>query len=343
MRLILHIGTHKTGTTSIQKYCAGNRAALRAQGLWYPDYDLIGMEGHYAHHHLVNALAGLPTSRGLSDDAFAFFARLRARAQKDETVLISAEPFWRHVAPPVALLENEYDADGGADTYWSRRHAFVERVREAAGDAEIVVVLRRQDDCAVSMFKERVKGTSYCDPFESFVTAFAHRFAYFDQVAVWKAFFDRVRVLVYDDLMAGNDLVSEFFQALEIPIQVVGAAGRRNPALGNDLIEFKRRLNATGLGEDALYEIAETLQRADFAQGLDLDHGSSLWRDAGARSEFMALFEDQNARLLETSFPAGRVRLFPEPAVELPAYGGLTAERAEAIAARLERLRSGTG
>ena len=103
MRLLLHIGTHKTGTTSIQKFCAGNRARLRGQGLWYPDYDLIGKEGHYAHHHLAHALAGLPTSRGNREEAEGFFAAIRSSLRNDETVLISAEPFWRHVCPPVEL------------------------------------------------------------------------------------------------------------------------------------------------------------------------------------------------------------------------------------------------
>ena len=37
MRLILHAGTHKTGTTSIQKVLADNRDWLRERGLIYPD------------------------------------------------------------------------------------------------------------------------------------------------------------------------------------------------------------------------------------------------------------------------------------------------------------------
>lgn len=338
MRLILHIGTHKTGTTSIQKFCARHRAPLRAQGLWYPDYDLIGKEGHYAHHHLANALAGLPTSRGLREDAFAFLSRARSQARQGETVLISAESFWRHVVPPVALIENEYDADGGGETYWSRRRAFVDLVRRAAGDAEITVVLRRQDDCAVSMFKERVKGTSYADTFDRFLRAFAHRFAYFDQVSVWKEFFDHVRVLVYEDLNREGDLVSAFFRQLEIPIQVDGAAERRNPALGNDLIEFKRRLNTTGLSEDALWEIALTLQRRDFAEGIELDGGTSLWGDARQRSDFLEQFGRQNTALLEAFFPPGRSALFSAPNLSERAYGGLSEERSGAIAARLKAL-----
>ena len=57
-RLIVHIGTHKTATTSLQRHLARNREALAARGIWYPDYGLIGHEPHYAHLGIVNALAG---------------------------------------------------------------------------------------------------------------------------------------------------------------------------------------------------------------------------------------------------------------------------------------------
>jgi hypothetical protein len=36
MKLILHIGTAKTGTTTLQHWFASNRESLRAQGIYYP-------------------------------------------------------------------------------------------------------------------------------------------------------------------------------------------------------------------------------------------------------------------------------------------------------------------
>lgn len=44
MQLILHIGTEKTGTTTLQRWCAGHRTALHAQGIHYPVS--LGNEGH---------------------------------------------------------------------------------------------------------------------------------------------------------------------------------------------------------------------------------------------------------------------------------------------------------
>lgn len=36
-KVILHVGTHKTGTTSIQAALAASRPALQAAGILYPD------------------------------------------------------------------------------------------------------------------------------------------------------------------------------------------------------------------------------------------------------------------------------------------------------------------
>ena len=42
MRVIIHAGIHRTGTTSLQRCLAGNRAALAARGFCYP-----GTEVHH--------------------------------------------------------------------------------------------------------------------------------------------------------------------------------------------------------------------------------------------------------------------------------------------------------
>ena len=37
-RVILHVGLHKTATTSLQATCLANRVALAHQGICYPDF-----------------------------------------------------------------------------------------------------------------------------------------------------------------------------------------------------------------------------------------------------------------------------------------------------------------
>ncbi len=342
MRLLLHIGTHKTGTTSVQMFCARNRDTLRRQGIWYPDYDLIGRQGYFAHHHLAHALAGLPTSRGTRPEAFEFLAAIRAQAAPDETVLISAEPFWRHVCPPVELLENEYLADGGAATYWQRRRDYVRALRDAFGDleVEVAVVLRRQDQCAESLYKERVKGTDYAEDFGTYLTAFEHRLRYFDQLMVWAAFFQTIHVLVYEDLVEDGNLVGGFFRSLDLDVSGDLPPQRKsNISLNNDLIEFKRRLNGTGLTEDELYETVLVMQDDEFQTGLELDAGSTLWESRSRRLAYLQRFDDQNAKIREHFLPARAVGLFSTEDEGRRPYTGLKRTTADTIERRIESIR----
>ncbi len=345
MRLVLHIGTHKTGTTSIQKFCARNRARLRAGGVWYPDYDLIGKESHYAHHHLANAIAGLPTSRGQRADAARFFEAARAQAGAREIVLVSAEAFSRHVSPPVELAANEYQVAGTDERYWAGRRAFVEQVAAAVGseDVEVVAVLRRQDECAESMFKERVKGTSYAEPFEDYLEGFSHRFRYFDQLSVWAEFFPKVRALAYEDLAGCPDLVAAFFDTLHVPLEDgLERVRRLNVSMSNDLIAYKRELNRSGRDEGELYEIAELMQSDEFQQGLDLDQGSTLWPSVERRLAYLEKFRQQNAEVLRHFAGPPRAELFPSPSEEPGvAYPGLAEATARAIGAKVKGLRTG--
>ena len=340
MRLLLHIGTHKTGTTAVQKFCARNRERLRGAGLWYPDYDLIGAEGHYAHHHLANAVSGLPTSRGRRDDAARFFDLVRMRAGADETVLISAEPFWRHVCPPIALKENERVGDLAA--YWQHRRAFVEQVAETVGvdSVEVVVVLRRQDLCIESMFKERIKGTGYTGDFETFAAAFSHRFLYFDQLSVWAEVFPKLQVLIYEDLVASGHLVQAFFRALHVGVEEVdGGPVGENRALSNDLIAYKLMLNRTGLNEHRLYRITEAMLDPGFEGSIELDKGSTLWRSQVEQTSFLEDFADQNVQVRARFTSLERETLFPDMKVApRRAYGGLSADRSSEIAAGLARV-----
>ncbi|MFN3867408.1 MAG: hypothetical protein ACK4MD_11960, partial [Demequina sp.] len=71
MKLVLHIGTPKTGTTTLQRWFAGNRAAVLAQGVWYPE--TLGAENHRK----------LTTHARDSDRPDDSFARLGIRGPED--------------------------------------------------------------------------------------------------------------------------------------------------------------------------------------------------------------------------------------------------------------------
>jgi len=90
-RVILHIGTHKTATTTIQDMFAHNAALLAEHGVIYPR---LGKTS--GHHGLVMDWNPLPTHYALPGGSVAALAQIAAdHASGDQTVFLSSEEFSR--------------------------------------------------------------------------------------------------------------------------------------------------------------------------------------------------------------------------------------------------------
>lgn len=90
-RLILHVGTHKTGTTTIQKSFHANRKLLAKHGLHYPSMGKVP-----GHHGLVTDWVSLPPVFHLPEgSAEAWKNLVRKTARTNQTVFLSSEEFSR--------------------------------------------------------------------------------------------------------------------------------------------------------------------------------------------------------------------------------------------------------
>ncbi|HWT04354.1 MAG TPA: hypothetical protein VN224_01225, partial [Xanthomonadales bacterium] len=75
----IHAGTHKTGTTAIQRFLAGNRERLCAAGLYYPQTGVLSSQLP-GHHNIAFELAGDPSfdrALGTLADVTQEIARVR--------------------------------------------------------------------------------------------------------------------------------------------------------------------------------------------------------------------------------------------------------------------------
>lgn len=88
---ILHIGTHKTGTTWIQEVMSANRGRLKDAGLNYPDI------GHgTGHHAFIAEWVNLPALYHLSGGQMAAWTQLNEEISgTGESLLLSSEEFSR--------------------------------------------------------------------------------------------------------------------------------------------------------------------------------------------------------------------------------------------------------
>lgn len=129
-KVVLHIGTHKTATTTIQDMFAENASLLAEHGLIYPRLNRFT-----GHHGLVMNWSGMPQVYQLPDGAYASLQKIAAQyGEGDHTVFLSSEEFSR-----ISSLEE------------------LGRVREALAGfdvIEVICVLRTQWQFLQSVYLE---------------------------------------------------------------------------------------------------------------------------------------------------------------------------------------------
>ena len=137
-RLVLHIGTHKTGTSSLQNAFWRRRDLLATHGIIYPDFG----SAHSHHGLLGDRHADLARAYPLPKPPAALIADLAAlHAASDATVILSSEEFSRGT-PARRFDFRTFRATSGFDR------------------VEMVALLRSQRAYLQSVFLEVIKRTA---------------------------------------------------------------------------------------------------------------------------------------------------------------------------------------
>src|SRR5262249_29746704 len=145
----IHVGPHKSGTTSIQWFLQENRAELLHRGYFVPEGDTK----RGAHHPLAEALTGLDV--GGHREPFVTQS-IRAIAETPaEAIIISSEAL-------EGLLRNRQHTE-----------AFFNRTRELNLEPKLVLFLRNQPQWINSSYASSVKSFRRSDSFQPGVVRFA--------------------------------------------------------------------------------------------------------------------------------------------------------------------------
>lgn len=143
-KLILHIGTHKTGTTTLQSVLNLNPAALAANGIVYPKLSLKWEHAALNRNAYWLNMAALERigSTGLQEpEKIGPWRELCAAAlAEDKTVLLSDERIWFNATKK---------------GYWEAMRAIMQEV--GVTEVKLVLYLRRQDLFAESLWAQFVK------------------------------------------------------------------------------------------------------------------------------------------------------------------------------------------
>jgi hypothetical protein len=218
----VHIGPHKTGTSSIQWFLQQNRAELLKHGYFVPESATV----HGAHHSLGRKLCGqtLPQHAEL---AAIEFARHLARTRAD-AVIISSETL-------EGLLRHAACA-----------RTFFNRIGELNLAPKLVLFPRNQPQAMNSRYAEAIRGFSLSTAFESFARESARRpsFRYLPLLELAEAFNAELIARPFTGEIVVRDVVAEFLGAIGLdPSQFENTDVRHNPSVGPFTVSVARHVS----------------------------------------------------------------------------------------------------
>ena len=204
VKIHLHIGTHKTGTTSIQKFLDHNRSKLLDLGYLYP---LSGRPDalSVAQHKLPWGFMGakrLKKAAGKQEGLRQEWNKLHKEIarEKKQNVIISAEDFSNLKAKRIRAVKK----------------------RLSRYDTKVVVYLRKQDDFFLSSYSQVLKGSAFYKSIEEYIKQGWHRGNYYDFLEVWSKAFgkENIVVKVYEQLQMKQGLMPSFLEAIGLGADV---------------------------------------------------------------------------------------------------------------------------
>ena len=330
-QIILHIGGEKTGTTSLQRFLFRNRELMKKRGMLFPI--TLGSE-----NHMLLAVYASP-----NEDT----ADLRAMLN-----LTSDEMLDRTCAELPQMLHDEIRQSQCQTVILSNEHCS-SRLRKdesvarlfqlldpIADNLRVIMYLRRQDQLLLSSYSTSVKSGNTQELRLPTKNEYCH-FDYANILDRWAKYFgvDNIDVRIYEpEALKDNDIVSDFIQALELPISTVDfrkESQRLNRTLDFRTLEFLRLFNkhvpyiASGVINPKRVGLLPLLEELSINGQIELD--------SEQLQSFLRSFDETNAYVARKYLKRDDAQLFSyrKFAATSKSKSFLDAESAVEIAAQL--------
>jgi hypothetical protein len=318
MRIVLHIGLEKTGTTSIQAHCHRHAETLRAQGILYPAWlgyrnhaDLVIAAAAYGSTVDMRTRAGVGSERELAAFRTAALGRLRQQVSK--------------ARPACLLLSDEHFSSRCGDAEVRR---LKEMLAEFSDDVRVLVYLRRQDDLLVSLYSTFLKGQGTGGLAR--VAEMAKWFDFETVLARWSAAFGREALVVRLFPPRQGTLIDDFADAAGLPVLPADPSdARANRSLDQRNAALLARINEL---LPAFRDGAVNPDRVGLANFLEArSTGPALSMPLAERRAFLARFAESNEAVRAAFFP-DLPELFDAPTDGQPVVADPTLDDAIALA-----------
>lgn len=209
MRVVIHVGPGKTGSSAIQKWLSDNREYLSSNGIYYPE-------------HRIDS-NGVSSGNAQSLFSYNKQGRLEFNEGKAKNLLTKA----RKSGAKVLVLSSE---------------AFIERhtpIVEFFKDAEYVYYLRNPIESAESLYNQSVKRH-----FNAGTVNPPKHINFRSLIHLYELSDGKVHIRKYGKTYFINgDIVADFLSVIDTSLQADELAPVVNLSYSLEALEFKRRLN----------------------------------------------------------------------------------------------------
>jgi hypothetical protein len=272
MRMIVHAGTHKTGTTSIQSALAENRAWLHEHAHVFP------VLGAVAHNEFAHGLA-----RAKSQEVESYRAAIMSVAEPERTLILSAEEFSTQL---VGSKQWQFDEK----EYWQGRSDYLERLRTVLRDFDnitIFVCFRRHDAFAQSLYTTNILTDRYRWSFAEFRERCAPLFDYRRQVEMFREVFADVRLISFETIR--HNLLPEFCRWIGIPVlpKTLREPKRVSPDARLIYWLYRRGSNDVASTEPETFKLMTSFVGSNAATSILPEAPSSLWESGHDWQDFI--------------------------------------------------------
>ncbi len=319
--LFLHVGTYKTGTTSIQNFLRLNRAALEAQGFYYPVEGMYYFPAESSQSLLAHAVLGRrPDYIGdVNFDLDTCIAEIRRDIQKSQC--------------PKVIVSSEHFVNASTEAEVRRILAVFSGL---VSKVTVVIYLRRQDTFFESIWSQQIKKGQITSSFAEYMATVA-TVDYFRYLEMLTRVVGHQNIVVrpYENLqLYKHDVVADFLNAIECDIHYVQES-RENESPPTDLIELMRIFGKSfGLCRDreAFNQILRNMP-------IKIDTRRYALLSEQARSALIERYRESNGHVARKYLGRADGGLFLESETSaLPIYPGMTLERFAGMSAQIITL-----
>jgi len=321
MKVILYIGHHKTGSTSLQTFLSQNSNSLLKSGILYPYVERQGALMAAAKRLIGDRLGPGPINVREAHNALAF------RQMSESPMRRPVPQYHRHIPPSAQIFKTIQTQIERHDpqvlilcaevfsNFGVVAPEQIDRLRDAfpAAQFEIYLGLRRPDEHIVAWQSQQLafgnKSTQLSDPSHHFGFHNIH-FDFAALLAPWLERFPDSKLILrpYSDILLSGGSSVDFTKNVSADFPAdLRLAPKSNPSLPNALMEIARRAN-----EQLTPDIAKSVRRSlhQAAQEITLPKNSDV-EMFGPENRALILehFAPVNAYLTEQS---GNASFFPD-------------------------------